>query len=201
MLLRSSTRKNRPAKRSIVPRRVDAVTERDPRRHRGLSPNSRQSRRRPRVAASSHQQDRDNSMDGSTTNSSVSFVGIDVAKLKFDVAILPEGARLTLRLRRRRHRSVAGMASAARLYHCVGGHRRFRATPGRRAGRCRPPGGDRQSGAGWRDFAGAASACWPRTIASMPACWRSAPHVRLRWHTKPAEKQQELTALVGRADN
>ena len=77
--------KKSAGERSIVSRRSDAVTERDPRRLRGLSPNSRQSRRRPPAAASSHQQDRDDSMDGSTNNSSVSFVGIDVSKAKFDV--------------------------------------------------------------------------------------------------------------------
>src|SRR6476620_7235151 len=80
--------------RSIVFRRSDAVTERDPRRLRGLSPNSRQSRSRPTAAASSQQQDRDDSMDGSTPNSIVSFGGIDVSKAKFDVRILPAGTRM-----------------------------------------------------------------------------------------------------------
>jgi hypothetical protein len=81
--------------RSMVSRRLDAATERDPRRPRGLSPNSRQSRRRLYAAASSHLQDRDDSMDGSTANSSVSFVGIDVSKSKFDVVVLPEGTCVT----------------------------------------------------------------------------------------------------------
>ena len=34
-------------------------------------------------------------MDGSTANPSVSFVGIDVSKAKFDAVILPEGTRVT----------------------------------------------------------------------------------------------------------
>ena len=135
-------------------------------------------------------------MDGSTTNSSVSFVGIDVAKLKFDVAILPEGARLT------------SPTTAKASVSCWRG---FRRTTVRLCWRPRAVSSDAwppswsMPAAGWRSSirarcatSCAASACWPRTIASMPACWRSSQHVRLRWHTKPAEKQQELTALVGR---
>src|SRR3990172_7095011 len=87
--------KKSPARDRSCPGLNKAVTKRDPRRSRGLSPNSRQSRRRPMVDASSHQQDRDDSMDGSTQNANVSFVGIDVSKSKFDVAIAPEGVDLT----------------------------------------------------------------------------------------------------------
>ena len=110
-------------------------------------------------------------MDGSTTNSSVSFVGIDVAKLKFDVAILPEGARLTCAYD---GEGIGQLLAWLPPHDCTivleatGGFERRLAAElvdaGRRVAIVNP----RQV----RDFR-AASACWPRTIASMPACWRS----------------------------
>jgi transposase len=78
--------------RSIVPGSSETVTERDRRRLCGISPNSRQSRRRPASDASSHLQDRDLSMDGSLAT----FVGVDVAKHSLDVCLLPEGRTFSL---------------------------------------------------------------------------------------------------------
>jgi hypothetical protein len=60
-------------------------------------------------ATSPHPQDRDDS----TTNSNVSFVGIDVAKLKFDVMILPEGVRLTCPYDKRNRQQIASLAGLA----------------------------------------------------------------------------------------
>jgi transposase len=59
------------------------VTEREPRRPRGTSPNSRLNRRRPTRTASSHLQERDKTM------SEPIYVGIDVAKETFSVATHP----------------------------------------------------------------------------------------------------------------
>src|SRR5262245_4560655 len=84
--------KESPSRDRSCPGAPEAVTKLDPCRLRGFSPNSRRSRRRPRAEASSHPQDRVASMEGSSTNSIVSFVGIDVSKTKFDVVILPDGA-------------------------------------------------------------------------------------------------------------
>ncbi len=60
------------------------VTERDPRRHRGTSPNSRLNRRRPTRTASSYLQVRE------ITMSEFVYVGIDVAKETFHVASCPD---------------------------------------------------------------------------------------------------------------
>jgi len=60
-----------------------AVTERDPRRPRGTSPNSRLNRRLPTRTASSHLQVREITMSESV------YVGIDVAKETFHVATCP----------------------------------------------------------------------------------------------------------------
>jgi transposase len=68
------------------------VKQQDRRRSLENSPNSRLSRRRLHAAASSHPQEREDSMDGSNTT----FVGIDIAKGSFDVAFLPQGQPLTL---------------------------------------------------------------------------------------------------------
>jgi transposase len=184
--------------RSIVFRRSDAVTERDPRRLRGLSPNSRQSRSRPTAAASSHQQDRDDSMDGSTQNSNVSFVGIDVSKAKFDVRILPAGTRMVCAYD---HEGIAElMAELARHPDCLvvmeasgGLERRLAAeltTAGYRTAIANP----RQV----RAFAHGIGVLAKSDPIDAHTLAIYAQHVQLRLHTKPAEKQQELTALVVR---
>jgi len=60
---------------------TDTVTERDRRRSRGLSPNSRQNHSARLGRASSHPQDRDTFMESTART----FVGIDVAKHSLDV--------------------------------------------------------------------------------------------------------------------
>jgi transposase len=74
---RASTSRRREFDRVQV---FKAVTEREPRRHRGTSPNSRLSRRK---TASSHLQVREITMSESI------YVGIDVAKNTFNVASCP----------------------------------------------------------------------------------------------------------------
>ena len=184
--------------RSIVCRRSDAAPKRDPRRPRGLSPNSRQSRSRPTAVASSHQQDRDDSMDGSTQNPIVSFVGIDVSKAKFDVRILPAGTRMVCAYD---DDGIAElMAELARHPDCLvvmeasGGFERRLAAELTTAGYRTAIANPRQV----RAFAhgiGVLAKSDPidaRTLAIY------AQHVQPRLHRKPAEKQQELTALVVR---
>jgi transposase len=182
--------------RSIVTRRQNAATERDPGRSFGLSPNSRQSRRRPQAAASSHQQDRDNSMDGSTVNPNVSFVGIDVSKSKFDVVILPAGTHLTCA-----YDSQGIERLLAQLpEHCIvvleatGGYERRLAAELVDAGHQTAIANPRQV----RDFARGIGilAKTDRIDARVLATY--AQHVQLRLVEKRSAKQQELTALVVR---
>src|SRR5574337_1586316 len=78
--------------RSTGPGSSETVGKQDRRRLCGTSPNSRQSRRRPAPATSSHLQDRDLSMGGTFS----SFVGIDVAKHSLDVCVLPDDKRFSL---------------------------------------------------------------------------------------------------------
>ncbi len=136
-------------------------------------------------------------MDGSTTNSSVSFVGIDVAKLKFDVAIVPEGARLACAYD---GEGIGQLLAWLPPHDCTivleatGGFERRLAAElvdaGRRVAIVNP----RQV----RDFARGIGVLAKNDRVDARVLAIYAQHVRLRWHTKPAEKQQELTALVGR---
>jgi transposase len=71
----------------------DTVTERDRRRSRGLSPNSRQNRSSRRGRTSSHPQDRDTFMDPTSRT----LVGIDVAKYSLDVYVASEGRSFTVK--------------------------------------------------------------------------------------------------------
>jgi len=68
----------------------EAVTEREPRRHCGTSPNSRLSRHRPTRPASSHLQVREKTM------SEPVYVGIDVAKETFHIATCPNILKTSL---------------------------------------------------------------------------------------------------------
>jgi transposase len=72
--------------RSIAFGSIETVAEQDRRRRFGSSPNSRKSRSRPKKPSSSHSQDRDGSMNNSTST----FVGIDVSKKNLDVCLLPQ---------------------------------------------------------------------------------------------------------------
>jgi transposase len=66
------------------------VTEREPRRHRGTSPNSRLNRRRPTRTASSYLQVREKTMPEKV------YVGIDVSKDTFNVATCPNILKTSL---------------------------------------------------------------------------------------------------------
>jgi transposase len=183
--------------RSIVSRRIDAATERDPRRSRGLSPNSRQSRRRPSAAASSHLQEREASMDGSIANSKVSFVGIDVSKNKFDVCLLPEGTRLMC---------VYDSAGIGQLLsqlvgrNCLvvleatGGFERRLAAELVEAGHPTAVVNPRQV----RDFARGIGVLAKNDRIDARVLATYAQHVQPRLLEKRSEKQHELTALVVR---
>jgi transposase len=183
--------------RSFVSRRMDAVTERDPRRSRGLNPNSRQSRRRPSVAASSHQQDRGDSMDGSTQNPHVSFVGIDVAKSKFDVLILPQGWGLTCTYDAE---GIKALLAKLPQHDCIvvleatGGYERRLAAELVEAGHQTAIVNPRQV----RDFARGIGVLAKNDRIDARVLATYAQHVKLRLLEKPSEKQQELTALVVR---
>jgi len=88
-------RKKSPVRDRSCPGAFDTVTERDPHRLCGVNPNSRLSRSR-RAGASSHWQDREPTMQDAKPESNV-WVGIDVAKRHFDVAVLPGGETCRLR--------------------------------------------------------------------------------------------------------
>jgi transposase len=79
--------KKPPAGDRSRPGALETVAEPDPGRHCGTNPNSRQSRSR-RVGASSHRQDRELTLQDAKAQSNV-FVGIDIARQSFDVAVLP----------------------------------------------------------------------------------------------------------------
>jgi transposase len=135
-------------------------------------------------------------MDGSTSNSPVSCVGIDVSKAKFDVMILPQGTRLTCAY------DVQGIDElrAALPPDCVvvleatgGFERRLVAElidVGHRVAIANP----RQV----RDFARGLGVLAKNDRVDARVLAIYAQHVKLRWQDKPAEKQQELTALVVR---
>jgi len=78
-----------------------AVTEQEPRRHRGTSPNSRLNRRRSTRTASSHLQVREKTM------SEPVYVGIDIAKETFHVATLPNVLKTQLPNTRKGHRQLS----------------------------------------------------------------------------------------------
>jgi transposase len=77
-----------PAPDRAAPGVTNTVPKRDRRRLFGINPNSRWSQAGPGQVLSSHSQGRVLSMEGSL-RSFEHFVGIDVAKNKFDVCILP----------------------------------------------------------------------------------------------------------------
>jgi len=70
------------------------VTEQDRRRSFGPSPNSRKNRAKAPAGTSSHLQDRDNTISDSIVSTPV-WVGIDIAKDKFDVHVRPLSQRFT----------------------------------------------------------------------------------------------------------
>src|ERR1700688_2760482 len=99
VLIKANSKSKRSGKRLIAsiqpaPDRLplggtNTVSQQDRRRLFGINPNSRLSQAGPGQVLSSHSQGRV-SMEGSP-RSFESFVGIDVARDKFDVCVLPTG--------------------------------------------------------------------------------------------------------------
>jgi transposase len=136
-------------------------------------------------------------MDGSTHNSNVSFVGIDVSKSKFDVFILPEGVHLTCPY------DSAGIAQLlAQLpgHECVvvleatGGYEQRLAAELVEAGRSTAIVQPRRV----RDFARGMGVLAKNDRLDARVLAIYAQHGQLRLWEKPPEKQQELAALVAR---
>jgi transposase len=116
---RVSTRRRREFDRA---RAFKAVTEREPRRRRGISPNSRLNRRRPTRPASSHLQVREMTM------SEPVYVGIDVAKDTFCVATCPNVLKTCLPNTPDGHRqlcqSLKSCTTALIVLEATGGYER-----------------------------------------------------------------------------
>ncbi len=137
-------------------------------------------------------------MDGFNANSIVSFVGIDVAKSKFDCVILPEGVhlsktydsagitRLVEQLRERGECLV--------VLEATGGYERRLATELVDAGHRVAVVNPRQV----RDFARGIGVLAKNDRVDARVLATYAQHVQLRLFEKPSKKQQELTALVTR---
>src|SRR5262245_39338933 len=79
--------KKSPVRDRSRPGALDTAAEHDPGRPCGISPNSRRSRSATRT--SSHVQDREPTMQDAKAGSKL-FVGIDVAKHSFEVAVWPD---------------------------------------------------------------------------------------------------------------
>jgi transposase len=136
-------------------------------------------------------------MDGSTQNSNVSFVGIDVSKSKFDVMILPEGTRCTWPYD---GEGIAQFIAELPRHDCLivleatGGYERRLAaelvTAGHRTAIVNP----RQV----RDFARGIGVLAKNDRVDARVLAIYAQHVTPRLLKKPSEKQQELTGLVVR---
>ena len=137
-------------------------------------------------------------MDGSSTNSIVSFVGIDVSKTKFDATILPEGAhwtepydaqgigRLVEQLRVR--------GDCLIVLEATGGFERRLAAELLDAGHRVAVVNPRQV----RDFARGLGVLAKNDRVDARVLAIYAQHVQPRLLEKPAEKQQELSELVTR---
>jgi transposase len=142
-------------------------------------------------------------MDGSTSNlnwvgnSSVSFVGIDVAKSKFDVMILPEGTRLTCPYDNAGIEQLLGQLpqhACLIVLESTGGYERRLAAELVAAGHDTAIVNPRQV----RDFARGLGVLAKNDRIDARVLAIYAQHGKLRLVEKPAEKQQELTALVVR---
>lgn len=136
-------------------------------------------------------------MDGSTQNSNVSFVGIDVSKLKFDVMILPEGTRLTCPYD---SEGIDKLLAQLPKHDCIvvleatGGYERRLAAELVEAGHQTAIVNPRQV----RDFARGIGVLAKNDRIDARVLAIYAQHVKLRLVEKRSEKQQELTALVVR---
>ena len=136
-------------------------------------------------------------MDGSTHNSNVSFVGIDISKSKFDVMILPEGTRLTCPYD---SEGIEQLLAQLPKHDCIvvleatGGFERRLAAELVEAGHQTAIVNPRQV----RDFARGIGVLAKNDRIDARVLATYAQHVKLRLVEKRSEKQQELTALVVR---
>jgi len=136
-------------------------------------------------------------MDGSTANSSVSFVGIDVSKSKFDVVVLPEGTCVTCTYD---SEGIGQLLAQLPGHDCVvvleasGGLERRLAAELIDAGHQTAIVNPRQV----RDFARGIGVLAKNDRLDARVLAIYAQHVQLRLSVKPSEKRQELTALVVR---
>lgn len=180
--------------RSIVPRSSKTVAEQDRRRLRGISPNSRQSRRRSPPDTSSHLQDRDLSMDGSI----VTFVGIDVAKHSLDVCLLPQGSTLSLAYDQSGLQHLRSQlptpGTCLIVIEATGGYQRRLVADLVDAGHLVAVVNPRQV----RDFARGLGILAKTDRIDANVIARFGQHVRPRTEAKTPEKQLELEQLVVR---
>jgi transposase len=136
-------------------------------------------------------------MDGSNANSSLSFVGIDVSKSKFDVMILPEGTHLTCTYDAEGIRSCLVQLprhACLVVLEATGGLERRLAGELLDAGHQVAVVNPRQA----RDFARGIGVLAKNDRVDARVLATYAQHVRPRLLEKPSEKQQELNALVVR---
>jgi transposase len=137
-------------------------------------------------------------MEESCTNSNVTFVGIDVSKSKFDVAILPEGLRFTESYDAhgisRLVEQLGGRGSCHIVLEATGGYQHRLAVELIDAGHQVAVVNPRQA----RDFARGLGvlAKSDRVDARVLAIYAEKAQPRLL--EKPLEKQQELSQLVTR---
>jgi transposase len=137
-------------------------------------------------------------MDGSSTNTIVSYVGIDVSKSKFDVMILPEGIRLS------EHYHAEGIAKLVEqlrgrgpclvVLEATGGFERRLAAELTDAGHRVAVVNPRQV----RDFARGLGVLAKNDRVDARVLAIYAQHVQPRLFQKSSEKQQELNGLVTR---
>jgi transposase len=137
-------------------------------------------------------------MDGSAANVSVSFVGIDVAKRKFDVAILPEGKALACTYDARGIgmliEQLGGRGACLIALEATGGLERRLAAELIDAGHDVAVVNPRQV----RDFARGLGVLAKNDRVDARVLALFVQHVQPRLLEKPTEKQQELAALVTR---
>jgi transposase len=137
-------------------------------------------------------------MDGSVANSSVSFVGIDVAKAKFDVSILPEGKAFTASYDeagiRRLLEELDGREVAAIALEATGGFQQRLAVELIDAGYQVAVVNPRQV----RDFARGMGILAKNDRLDARTLAVFAEYVRPRLLHKTSAKEQELAALVTR---
>jgi transposase len=178
----------------IVTGSKKTATEQGRRRPVDFSPNSRKSRAQPRVASSSHSQDRDSSMDGSIT----SFVGIDIAKHSFDLCLLPQETQHSLNYDtqglNQLHQLLPQPGTCLIIVEATGGYQQRLVADLVAAGHRVAVVNPRQV----RDFAKGLGILAKTDRIDARVIARFGQHVRPRTIAENHEKQEELQQLVTR---